>query len=209
MNIHSKENNDACLDRKDKLLADAILLKKWFGILFKIVIVSVVINIIANFVGDNALFSLIACIAEVAISIAYAYVLYALSKTNEKYLIAAIILIAVQVIDVVGNFFIAPTSNIKMIILSIVVIVVGMWSEYNEFVAHAEVMEEYDPLMSEKWIKLWNWYVISVFVTLVGLFVNNTITSIATIIVIVTSVLKIVYIYKSTEVYLLYVSKMR
>lgn len=67
--------------------------------------------------------------------------------------------------------------------------------------AHAETLEEYDVEMSEKWIFLWNLYLVSTFIALAGVFFISFITTIASIISSVASIIKIVYLYKTVKLY--------
>lgn len=188
-------------------LANATLLHKWTDILFKIIIASVVFNLITNLMSDGSAIRIVTNIVESLINIAYGCVLVLISKTNKKYFISGIALIAYKLVYLFNLYIIKPEDKITVLAISLGIIVVGMWGEYNEFIAHAEVLANYDEAMSDKWVKLWNWYIISMCVTIGGLFLSTVISLIATIVVIVISILKIIYLRKTKEVYELYIIK--
>ena len=83
-----------------------------------------------------------------------------------------------------------------------------MIGEYYEFMGHTDVVHDVDRALSEKWFKLWKWYigtflgmiggtVLAVIIPLIGMIVVLA----STIGTLVVSIVKIVYIYKMSKVF--------
>ena len=115
--------------------------------------------------------------------------------------ITAVISVAVIPISDDTESFIA----IPVVIVSVVINMIG---EYYEFIGHTDVLRDVDRALSDKWFKLWKWYigtflgmiagtVLAVIIPLIGMIVVLA----STIGTLVVSIVKIVYVYKMSKAF--------
>ena len=115
--------------------------------------------------------------------------------------ITAVISVAVIPISDDTESFIA----ISVVIVSVVINMIG---EYYEFIGHTDVLRDVDRALSDKWFKLWKWYigtflgmiggtVLAVIIPLIGMIVVLA----STIGTLVVSIVKIVYVYKMSKAF--------
>ena len=186
------------------------LLAKWTNILFWLIIVSTVANMLTSENVTNAvpLLAFSGRIVNIASTAAYGVILLKIASESIHYRKSAIccfftaaISIAVMPISDNMEFFIA----IPVVIVSIVINMIG---EYYEFMGHTDVLRDVDRTLSDKWFKLWKWYVgtflgmiggtvLAVIIPLIGMIVVLA----STIGTLVVSIVKIVYIYKMSKVF--------
>ena len=186
------------------------LLAKWTNILFWLIIVSTVANMLTSENVTNAvpLLAFAGQILNIAATAAYGVILVKIASESMHYrnsaiccFITAVISVAVMPISDDTEFFIA----IPVVIVSIVINMIG---EYYEFMGHTDVLRDVDRTLSDKWFKLWKWYVgtflgmiggtvLAVMIPLLGLIIVLA----STIGTLVVSIVKIVYIYKMSKVF--------
>lgn len=187
------------------------LLAKWLNALFWLIIAA---NIADLFTGESVtkaapLLSLAGQIIGIAANLIYGVILLKISSESSYYRKAAIYFFIIFVVGIVWMPISDGTAMLLEIPVSIVSIVIGMAGEYYEIRGHADVLRDVDNLRSEKWYRLWRWYV----GILIGIIIG-TVTAIvlpllgllivlaSTIGMLVVTVLKIVYIYKMAKVFL-------
>ena len=94
------------------------------------------------------------------------------------------------------------------LVFTIPAMIVSLVGEYNEYSAHAEVVGDVAPVLSDKWTGLWKWYIgmtlgllgsilLMLIIPILGLLVA-LVTAIGTIVV---SILKLVYLYRTAKVF--------
>ena len=84
--------------------------------------------------------------------------------------------------------------------------ILSFFSCYNEFNAHANVLEGVDNLLSEQWRKLWKWMLIATIAMIVGVIftviVIGALVFLAAIIaLLVIGILKLVYLFRTAQTF--------
>ena len=147
---------------KEDLKRKSVFLGKWFWILFWMVI-------LANVVGVLSLFPFLYLpgkIVEFAASLGYSIVLLRMAAECHCYKTAGIcgfIAIACSIFSEVSS---AAGSEGIAVLVSLPGLVVGLIQEYNEYKGHEIVLAGADNELSDKWARLWKWYVVLLAATL-------------------------------------------
>lgn len=142
----------------------ALLLGKYLTALLWIMLASVLAGLVTNRTGGvlNAVKLLAQCLAT-------GWVLLQLSPVHSGYRLAGILEISQGVIGFVTELIPTDRSSAGLLILlllpSLVLSFITLYQEYN---AHADVMESVDGAFADKWRALWKWTV----GLLIGLFVG-------------------------------------
>lgn len=192
------------------------LLARWTSVLFWLVIVSVIVDLLTseniseifpalNFAGQ---------ILKKAAAVGYGIILWIISSESVYYRNAAIC----QFIFAVLGIILIPVSGESDFLVAVpaalVSVVIGMTGVYYEINGHTEVLQDVDLVLSEKWHRLWKWYigtslgliagtVFTVLIPLLGMLLVLA----STIGMLVVSVLKIVYIYKMSRAFRAYTAR--
>lgn len=192
------EKNKADNARKESLVTLAELLSDKVKILFWILILTNVFSILSGVILSED--SVVSIIVECILSAFYGIVLILISKADRKFFISGILLIVSNFISITANF-VMDGSRGTVIFVSIIASVIGLVAEYNEFMGHSDVVMAYDGNMSEKWFKIWYWYLFAVIGSIIGLFIGTIVLIIAAIAILILGILKIIYIYQTAEIY--------
>lgn len=213
---------------KAQIAQSAPFLGKWLSILFWVTIISILAGIlrykkIAELVP--ALYSL-GWIISVLCMIARGLVLLMMCSESFRYfksgicsLVAAIfnalpaIIISGAIDDLILYFFLFVVELILFVTLFV--------GEYYEYTGHAEVLQHVDIVQSEKWRKLWKWY-IGIPIVLIGclilvyllpdsqywrtsnIFVLNVLLIVLCVVsigVFIVAILKYVYLYRTAKIF--------
>ena len=180
---------------------------KWMWILFLMIIPNAIHAIMTlDFVIEMfPQMTLLGSLFGLGCSIASGLILVKMSERESQYQIAGIFMIITNVINTVIEVFEVPDGWAFFIVLP--TLVLGLIATYNEFMAHASVMSGIDDMMSKKWSALWTWYVrmllcfagsiiLMLIIPLIGLVALLG----AAIGVVVVSIVKIVYLYRSAKI---------
>ena len=149
--------------------------------------------------------NLIGSLFGLGCSIASGLILVKMSERESQYQIAGIFMIITNVINTATDVFEVSEGWSFFILLP--ALVLGLIATYNEFMGHASVMSEIDNTMSKKWRALWTWYV-RILLCFVGSIILMLIIPLvglvallgATIGVVVVSIVKMVYLYRSAKI---------
>ena len=83
-----------------------------------------------------------------------------------------------------------------------------MVGEYQEYMGHSELLWDVDVELSDKWRKLWKWYIgcflvllASIVVILLSLILGLLVTLAATIVLLVIMIVKLVYLYRTAMIF--------
>jgi len=200
-------------ERQRRLALDrrAPLLGKWLWVLFWLFIPSEIGGLMSNDTVAAA-FPAVGMAGEllgVLCGLACAAILWRLREAGERYgtaavwqlisAAAAVLLVVVSARDADGGL---------TILIELPVLVVSILAVYQEYNAHADVLEGVDDGLSAAWRKLWKWYI----GLLAGMFACVLLVAIAgwlgvlalladMIGVIVVSVLKLVYLYRTAKLF--------
>ena len=186
------------------------LLAKWTNILFWLIIVSTVAKFLTSENVTNAVpvLAFTGQILNIAATAAYGVVLMKIASESMHYRNSAICCFITAVISVAVIPISADTESFIAISVVIVSVVINMIGVYYEFMGHVDVLRDVDRTLSDKWFKLWKWYVGTFFGMIGGTVLAVIIPLIGMIIVLastigtfVVSIVKIVYIYKMSKVF--------
>ena len=186
------------------------LLAKWTNILFWLIIVSTVAKFLTSENVTNAVpvLAFTGQILNIAATAAYGVVRMKFASESMHYRNSAICCFITAVISVAVIPISDDTESFIAISVVIVSVVINMIGVYYEFMGHADVLRDVDRTLSDKWFKLWKWYVGTFFGMIGGTVLAVIIPLIGMIIVLastigtfVVSIVKIVYIYKMSKVF--------
>ena len=186
------------------------LLAKWTNILFWLIIVSIVAKFLTSENVTNAVpvLAFTGQILNIAATAAYGVVLMKIASESMHYRNSAICCFITAVISVAVIPISDDTESFIAISVVIVSVVINMIGVYYELMGHADVLRDVDRTLSDKWFKLWKWYVGTFFGMIGGTVLAVIIPLIGMIIVLastigtfVVSIVKIVYIYKMSKVF--------
>ncbi|MBQ7346171.1 MAG: hypothetical protein IJW45_08965 [Oscillospiraceae bacterium] len=135
---------------------------------------------------------------------AYSLVLLALSKICDGYRIAGVCGLVFTALDLIADL----NEGIELVwIFLLAAAIFGFFMEYQEYLAHADAVEEYDSAVAEQWRSLWLWKlwvtiasIASVFLALFTQFLAAMVLFAATIAGIIISVIHMVYLYRTARV---------
>lgn len=147
-------------------------------------------------------------ILNIVTTAAYGVILLKIASESIYYRNSAICCFITAVVAVAMIPVSDDTDLALAIPVVIVSVVVSMIGEYYEYKGHTDVLNDVSPALSEKWIRLWKWYmgtflgiiggtVLAVMIPLIGMIIVLG----ATIGTMVVSVVKIVYIYKTAKAF--------
>lgn len=155
------------LERVARRRREYPILGKGLMLLFWMVIVSVVVSFVLNEEVAEVYPQLKLAVASFdgAFTLAYALVLLKLSKANEHYRYSAV---AGIVCAVAGLPEALAAGSVWGWIGTFVVMVASFVKEFMEYTGHAEVVEELDSDLAEKWRRLWLWNVWTMVAAFVG-----------------------------------------
>ena len=160
---------------------------KWYQSLFWLLIVCTVARTISNGEGDGRLYTLL-WFVNILATVVYGAVLLKMEHFSAHFRMAG---------------FCKAASAVVGVLLVIASAAVDIAGEYQEFAGHAEFVHDRDVILSEKWLRLRQWYV-GMLAGFAGgtvcsalLFLPGVIAMLACGIgLVVVSVVKIVYVYR-------------
>ena len=133
----------------------AMLLGKYLPILFWILIATAAVGLVTNNIGR-----FLNAVKMLAQSLATGWVMLKLAPVHRGYRIAGILDIVNGVIGFATELIPAErTALALMIVLLIPSLVLSFFTLYQEYNAHADVMEYTDGEFADKWRTLWKWTV--------------------------------------------------
>ena len=98
-------------------------------------------------------------ILSIVLSLAITGVYFSLRKVNDRYQKAAIYLGISLLADFVLNWITGGESRTWTLLVSIPAAVLSFAGKFQLYNAHSEVLVPVDYELSEKWMKLWKWYI--------------------------------------------------
>ena len=193
--------------RRSLIAQRAVVLGKWLWILFWLVVPSTIGSFMDNdFTAESMP---VVCgagkVIQFACNLVYGGILLKLVSEDERYLAAGV---CTLIGCFAGGLTAAFENNaVLSLLIAIPVLAVALYGEYSEYMAHAAVLADVDPELSDKWTNLWNWYVglnigvlCSPFLVLIPVLGALILFGMA-IGIIVVSVLKLVYLYQTAKAF--------
>lgn len=191
--------------RHQRQLERGKLLKNWLGVLFCLVIISTISNIVLNdaVLEEFPTIELPAVILGLVFNVCYSLILLKLSAASYSYRIAAISGLLYAGLSLLASVL---GSSGWTVALTFAAIIPSFIMEFQEYMGHAESVEEFDSDMAEKWRKLWYWYlcclcatVVGSLLTLIGVALAALVVVVAAIGTVVVAVLKVIYLYSTAK----------
>ena len=194
---------------KDNKSEKAMFLGKWLWILFWLFIPGVIASIMVNenIAGLFPALLVPGQILQTVCQLIYGAILIKVSNWDSRYRISGIIVIAANILSIVLEYVFANNAEVLLIML-IPLGIIGLVGEYYEYMAHSDVVEEFDGEIAAKWKKLWKWYIgsfglmvlsiVLVFITAILGLLAMLVSAIA---IIVVSILKLVYLYRTAKIF--------
>ena len=218
-----RENNPALrqsqrdreAERKKQLDENAPVLGKWLWVLFWLFIPSELGALMTN---DSVIqvfpaLELPGYLITVAVGLAYALVLWRLTAVGRRYRIAAVCALATMgsgLLTLAGF----SQESAAWWLLSLPLMAVELVGVYQEFNAHAEALDGVDDELAEKWRKLWKWNIgllgalfCCLFLVLVSGLLGALVLIAVSIAIVVVAVLKLVYLYRTAQVFRRYAAQ--
>ncbi len=186
-------------------------LSVWIMILFWLFIPNTIASILSNerIVTSHDLLIVGNIISFIA-SIAYGLILLKISSKEEKYRTAGYCFLVTSAADAFKLILIAASGASEDVdllafgfIISLVSLVAGLIGTNSEFTGHSNVLQGVDDELSEKWLRLWKWYIgslIAMLCSIILVYVIGMLLIICAVVVIfIVSIMKIVYIYQTSK----------
>ena len=178
----------------------------------------VVPGTIAGFLSDEALsahwpdLASLGEILGILCSVVYGLLLLNLAKVNGGYRAAGactlFVAVAGIIIQSLGG---GDPRNVERgiaLILTLLAGVAALVGEYTECTSHAEALEPVDLELSEKWRRLWKWYIgaylalfAGIFVTLLSAWLGLLVMTASTVGSLVVAILKLVYLWRTARTF--------
>ena len=180
---------------------------KWLTYLFWLVVPNVISNIMTNntFETNAPGIYFIGNIINIIVVFIYAFILLQLSK-EEKLYKNAVICRGITILTAI--LLLLTDINSIIIITGIAAIVFMFIGEYYEYKAHSHVLVGIDDVLSEKWNRLWKWYIgviVAFAAGIVLIFISVIIAAFLIIAseigILVVGIMKLVYLYRMSKVF--------
>ena len=191
----------------------APFLGKWLWILFWLVIPQSLASLLTSdlFAGQPVLGSL-GQIMQLIYLLGCGLVLLKLSSQIARYRTAGIYFLVGGMINAAFSIIPVPAAGSALaVFLSLISLVSGVFllvGEYQEYMGHSELLWDVDVELSDKWRKLWKWYIgcflvllASIVVILLSLILGLLVTLAATIVLLVIMIVKLVYLYRTAMIF--------
>lgn len=181
---------------------------KYLSYMFWLLIPNIISGILTNenLGGRSKTLFIIGTVIQIVCLIAYAFFLWQLQTEEELYRTGAIIYLAGVVWTLVNSLFLKTSSVVLSIVFGLIGLVISLAQIYFVYEAHSSIVEEIDPELSEKWMKLRKRYFIALGVvaaSVVLLFIPvlaGICAIVGAIMVAVMGILELVYLYRSAQV---------
>ena len=196
-----------------KLAEKAPFLGKWLWILFWLVIPQSLASLLTSdlFAGQPVLGSLGQSMQLIYL-LGCGLVLLKLSSQIARYRNAGIYFLVGGMINAAFSIIPVPAAGSALAVWGSLVIVAGgiflMVGEYHEYMGHSELLEGVDWELSDKWRKLWKWYIgcfiallSSIVVITFSPFLGLLVTLAAIIGLLVVLIRKLVYLYRTAMIF--------
>lgn len=158
------EENERTRQRMEMLRQRSPILAKWLNILFIINIISLIVGVLDNFSDLSQICSYV----QIVMSFGGAFCLWKMRGQEKRYQTAAVLTVMTAFVSLVQTLWIRSTG--LLLVFSLASTICGLTRTYTEFKAHAAVVQDYDSELSQKWERLWQWYIGVYVLTIAGLF---------------------------------------
>lgn len=189
----------------------APVLGRWLWVLFWLFIPSSIAAFLTNenIAGSIPSVFIPGQVLSAICSFIYGIILIRLTSEEERYRTAGICALVCGAVSVLIAWISRDPEFVSWtLLLSLPAAIVSFVGEYNEFTAHSIVLTGLDNGQSEKWSSLWKWYIGmygamlgSILIILIAPILGLLVTIGAGIGLIVVSILKLVYLYRTAKLF--------
>ena len=203
--IEAEKQHKAMLVKRSEIMG------KWLWIMFWLMIGANVPALLSNdyFAQHLPGLYLAGAICGLLFNLACCLIFLKLGREYDGYRVAGILFLVGSVISALRGTitWMNPDAN-GLVLLSLPVAVISLAAIYQEYIAHSAVLNGVDDVLSEKWGALWRWYIrcyLGMFgcvVLMIFAPVLGAILLIADVIaMLVMSIMKIVYLYRTAKIF--------
>lgn len=202
-------------ERKDAIARKAPFLGKWLWILFWLVVPSTLFSILAedSITGSNAGLNFWGNLLLCGCNLVYGLILLKLSREDGGFAMAGICMMAANLVSGILKVCYPLEAPSWTLLLTIPAAVASLAGAYFEFHANSDCLAGLDEDLAEKWRKLWKW-TIGAYVGMIGGLILALIAPVlgllltlaGAIATVITSVMKLVYLYQTAQTFRGFVS---
>ena len=206
-----RRKQEAAAEAKAAMARRAPLLGKWLRILFLLVIPGTIASLLTEewITGLVPGLYIAGTILQFGCTLTASLALWKLSEVEDRYRTAALCTLIPAVITLLLALVTGGGSTPAWtLLITLPAAVVSLVGEYNQFTAHTIVTAPLDRELSEKWTKLWKWYIGSFAALLGSLFllllipILGLLTMLASAIALmVTAIIKYIYLYQTAKLF--------
>lgn len=208
-----EENRSDIPWNSQKWAENAPFLGKWLWVLFWLVIPQALASLlVSDLFSPQSVPYFLGQLLQVAYLVCYGLVLLRLTSYVDRYRTAGICFLVNAAINILLIFFPSPEVGSGLALLLSAASVTGgifmMVGEYQEYMGYSELLEDVEVELSDKWRKLWKWY-IGCFLAVMGSIVVLLISPLLGALVALAGalgligvlVVKLVYLYRTTMIF--------
>lgn len=187
------------------------VLAKWLWLLFWLVIPMSIAGLVSTDSMKEALPGLYVAgqLLNIACTAVYGLILLKLGKAEDYYRTAGIFTLIAGGISLLQTVVaIMRGTEIWSFLFLLPAVVIELLGECYECNAHSAVLEELDPPLSQKWKKLWGWFIglyLGMFGCILLMLINQVLGALsllgATIGLLVVAIMKLVYLYRTAKLF--------
>lgn len=210
-----KHRDDVSAERVRRMEADAAnqiefarkteRLAKWLWGLFWLVIASLVINFMFSIMESLPGMKVVGELVSAGFSIGYALILLKLDRDSYCFKVSGICKIICVAFNLIGLLF---TDTLFPTLFMLGALIPSFVAQYQEYMGYSEVTENVDEDISRKWRAVWFLSLGSLIgmaagliLTLFGSLFGAFLTLVAAVTTLVAEVMKIVYLYKTAQLF--------
>lgn len=199
--------------KREQWAEKAPFLGKWLWVLFWLVIPQMLASLLtSDLFSPQSAFRYLGLLLQVVYLLAYGLVLLKLSAHVARYRTAGICFLVGGIVNILTSVLPAVTSGDGLpLLLGFISLISGVFlmvGEYQEYMGHNELLWDVDVELSDKWHKLWKWYIgcflallASIVVILLSPILGLLVTLAAAIGILVVLIVKLVYLYRTAMIF--------
>lgn len=195
--------------KKAAVAKRAVLLGQWLWVLFWLIIPGTIAGIMTQDSVVKLLPGLFlpGQILNAVVSVVYGLILIKISVVEDRYRTAGLCSMIASLITILVAIFAGSSGEANWtLLITLPASIAALVGEYNEYMAHAIVLNDVDKELSENWRRLWKWYIGlflgmfgCIFVTVIVPFLGLLVLLAVAVGLIVVDILKLVYLYKTAK----------
>ena len=181
------------------------LLSKWLWSLFWLVIVSLCVNVVFSLAGALPGMKLTGELIGAVFSVGYALILLRLERASYCFKISGICSIICVALNLIALIFADTGFNV---LVTFIALIPSFVAEYQEYIGYSEITEEEDEDLSRNWRIVWFMSLggligvgVGMILTLFGSLLGALLTIVAAVAALVAEILKIVFLYKTAQLF--------